>query len=230
MIFKFTKRSPTPDEDLQECFRQRLKEVLEPAGNGGRSPSAPPESLPPVTQPASQVVQYPPVQVQTDEPAALFAEGQEAPLPAPVAPEAPPLPAQSEALPAEVLGKAASRELKEVRGEVAGLRDSLDAQQHLIETDVLTVIARIGQSLEKLDKTLQSQAEAIASLGSAREGLLRSLQAVLQRLDAQAKAVRDLSAAVSVQQNCSGQYRSAVEKLRELTARTGPPVRLPEDL
>jgi uncharacterized protein YoxC len=92
------------------------------------------------------------------------------------------------------------------------------------------VIARIGPSLERLDKTLQSQAEAIAGLSSVKEGLLQSQQAVHQRLDTQAEAVRDLSAAVSAQQDRWAQYRSAVERLRDITEVPSLPVQLPENL
>jgi len=123
-----------------------------------------------------------------------------------------------------------SSELKKVQEEAAELRNSLDAQRRLIETEVLAVIGRIGSSLERLEQTVQSQAEAIAGLSSAKEGLLRSQEGVHQRLDAQAEAVRDLSAAASAQQDRWAEYRSAVERLREITEVPSLPVQLPENL
>jgi len=126
--------------------------------------------------------------------------------------------------------QAASHELKRIQGEVAELRDGIGAQQRLLETQVLVALAGIDQRLGTLDKTVQSQAHVIARLGAADEQLEQALGVFRQRLDTQAVAVRDLRNAVAAQQSRWSQYRSAVEKLREISDVALLPVQLPENL
>jgi chromosome segregation ATPase len=126
--------------------------------------------------------------------------------------------------------EAASNGLERVQGEVEELRDSIGAQQRFMETQVLAALARIDQRLERLDNAVQSQAQAIAGLGAAKEGLEQAQHAVQKRLDTQAEVVRELSDAAGVQRDRWAQYRSAVEKLREITDVTNQPMQLPENL
>jgi regulator of replication initiation timing len=126
--------------------------------------------------------------------------------------------------------QAACNDLTRVQGEVAELRDLIGAQRRSTETQVLEALARIDKRLEALDKAVQSQAEAVARLISDNQRLEQAQQAVRQRLDTQADAVRDLTSAVGVQQGRWAQYRSAVEKLREITDVPSVPVQLPTNL
>ena len=71
---------------------------------------------------------------------------------------------------------------------------------------------------------------ALARLGSANDGLSRNQQAAPQRLDHQADVIRDLTSAVTAQQNRWSQYRSAVKKLKEITDSSSLPARLPDNL
>ena len=60
--------------------------------------------------------------------------------------------------------------------------------------------------------------------------VVAALARIDQRLDAQAEVVRELSDVVGVQRDRWTQYRSAVEKLREITDVTSQPMQLPENL
>jgi 2C-methyl-D-erythritol 2,4-cyclodiphosphate synthase len=126
--------------------------------------------------------------------------------------------------------QAACEDLKRVQGEVAELREQIAARERGMEAQVAEVLGRIEQRLERLDKGVQSQARAIADLGAAGERRDQAQHALQQRLDAQAEAVRDLNNAFGAQQSRWSQYRSAVERLREITDVPGLPVQLPENL
>jgi uncharacterized phage infection (PIP) family protein YhgE len=119
---------------------------------------------------------------------------------------------------------------QKAREEVGELRESVQAQQRLIEGQVSATISRINERLETLLNTLQAQAEVIAGLRAGNDGLLRNQEAVQQRLDNQADVIRELTSAAEAQQNRWSQYRSAVDKLKEITDVSTLPVRLPDNL
>jgi hypothetical protein len=114
--------------------------------------------------------------------------------------------------------------------ELGELRDSTRTQQSLIEGQILAATSRIDACLDVLRTTLQSQAAIIAGLASTNDGLTRNQQAFQQRLDNQADVIRELTSAAAAQQDRWSQYRSAVDKLKEITDLSNLPVRLPDNL
>ena len=247
------------DEDLREAYRQRLNELFESGRTGGDSQEPLLEPVTPVMPVAPRVELELPVLVRTQDPVPPTPPRQvDTPPKADASdPVEESTAGASDALSqaAEKVARSLTQGLvaimngqerrrsadaarleavvadtQKAREEIGEIRESVRAQQRLIEGQVLAAISRIDERLEALHNTLQSQAEVIAGLRAGNDGLLRNQQAVQQRLDNQADVIRELMSSAAAQQNRWSQYRSAVDKLKEITDVSTLPVRLPDNL